>query len=370
MRLQASRPILIVDDDPSTRELLEGLLQGANYRTLSAPDWAEAELLVQQNALGLVLLDVYLPDGNGIVCCEQLRAMPTMEGVPILMISADHDTSVKIKGFDAGAADYITKPISKGELLARVRTHLRLREDREMLTATYGRNMELLGNLQQLLMPLPSDLPDARFQVMLRQCHMAGGDFYDVLPLSEHVTDYIIADVSGHDISTSLWTGAFKALLMEYAQESYTPTEILHRLNNTMCRLLPESFFFTVAYLRLDRKAGRAMLTNAGHPAPIWVRAADGEARVLEQESDLLGVFEDAVFGEDQMEVVPGDRLYLYTDGIIEQHGTRTEGLARLVEACHRTKSEHLDDAVFMGFAAVGVSDQVEDDVVLLGTEV
>lgn len=370
MRVRDARPILVVDDDQTTRDVLGALLQGAGYVVLCAHDRGGAEALIQKHPVGLVLLDVYLPDGNGIELCGWLQELPTMKNVPVLLISADHDTSVKVKGFEAGAADYIPKPISKPELLARVRTHLRLREDREALTETYGRHLELLGNLQQLLMPLPTDLPDARFQVALRQCHLAGGDFYDVLPVNEHVTDYVIADVSGHDISASLWTASFKALLMEYAHESHTPKDILHRLNNAMRRLLPEGSYFTASYLRVCRQERRAMLASAGHPPPIWVRSSSGEARVLEQESDLLGIFDDPVFGEEEIEILPGDRLFLYTDGMIEQHGARTDGLARLVEACRRTMNESLDDAVFMGFASVCVSDAVEDDIVLLGTEV
>ncbi len=370
MTMKGPRPILVVDDDRTTREILNALLKGAGYTTLCANDLTEAEERVRGRTIGLVLLDVHLPDGNGIEFCERIRTFPLMEGVPVLMVSADHDTSVKVKGFQAGAADYITKPIAKAELLARVRTHLRLREDREALTETYGRRLELLGNLQQLLMPLPTDLPDARFQVALRQCHLAGGDFYDVLPLDEHVTDYVIADVSGHDISASLWTASFKALLMEYAHVSRAPKDILHCLNKAMRRLLPEGSYFTVSYIRLNRLENRAILADAGHPPPIWVQAESGEARIPEQQSDLLGIFDDPLFGETAVDVMPGDRLFLYTDGMIEQQGTRDDGLARLVEACRMTMNESLDDAVFMGFASVCVSEAVEDDIVLLGTEV
>ncbi len=230
--------------------------------------------------------------------------------------------------------------------------------------------IQLLGNRQQSLMPLPIDMPEARFQVAMRQSNQAGGDFYDVLQIDEHTTDYVVADVSGHDIGSSLWTASFKTLLSEYANVLHDPLETCRRINDAMRRVLPEGAYFTVLYMRLNRRTNRAVLVNAGHPPAIWTRPSSREVQVLEQEGDLLGIFPDAAFGVLDVEVLPGDRLFLYTDGLIERNGSRGEGMARFAEVCRRSLDENLDDVVFAGLAEVCASEDVDDDIVLIGTVV
>ena len=106
--------------------------------------------------------------------------------------------------------DYITKPIVGAEEIARVRTHLRLRQAYEMLAELQAERVQQLASAQRNLMPRPKDFPEARFQVSLRQALAAGGDFYDVIPAGQDSVDYLVADASGHDLAASLWTASLK----------------------------------------------------------------------------------------------------------------------------------------------------------------
>jgi phosphoserine phosphatase RsbU/P len=363
---RATPTILVVDDDDLTRLMLEGLLEEAGFRTVCTGDLAGARRALESGGVSLVLLDVHLPDGSGLEFCRGLSGRSL---VPVLFVSANDDVSAKVAGFAAGGVDYIPKPLAGEEVLARVRTHLRLKEAYDALAEMQAERIHLLGNRQQSLMPLPIDLPEARFQVAMRQNNQAGGDFYDVRPIDEHSTDYVVADVSGHDIGSSLWTASFKALLAEYANVLHDPLEICRRINAALMRILPAGAYFSVLYLRLNRRTNRAVLVNAGHPSAVWARARLGQASVVAQDGDLLGVFPDAVFGVREFVVEPGDRLFLYTDGLVERNGAREEGVARLVDICRRSLAESLDDAVFAGLASVCAKDDVDDDIVLLGTE-
>jgi phosphoserine phosphatase RsbU/P len=100
--------------------------------------------------------------------------------------------------------DYITKPFAGAEILARVRTHLRLRAAHEALAELEADRVQRLVSSQQSLMPLPEDVPEARFEICIRQALKAGGDFYDVIPSGNRIVDHVVTDASGHDLGVSL----------------------------------------------------------------------------------------------------------------------------------------------------------------------
>ena len=321
------------------------------------------------NQVSLILLDVHLPDGNGLDLCRKI-AVPS--GLPILFISANDDVDTKLEGFAAGAVDYIAKPLSGPEVLARVRTHLRLRAAYESLAELHSERINRLVASQQSLMPLPGSLVEARFEVFLRQAMLAGGDFYDVIPSGSHSVDYIVADASGHDLGLSLWTASFKTLLAEYASILYTPTDILAILNASLLKILPEEKYFTAIYARLNRATRQLVLVNAGHPSAILYSTRTRSVRLLQQEGDLLGVFPEVSFGLLELEVEAGDRLFLYSDGLVELGASRWEGMTRLQEACRGYADLPLGAAV--GAIARALREdsayESEDDAVLMGIEV
>ncbi len=131
--------ILIVDDDDALRPILaEQLQEGGAYRVEEAASLAEAgEVLAQSNnRIDMILLDLHLPDGNGRDFCAQLRAKSIR--TPIIMMTGSHDEEDVVRGLDAGANDYVSKPFRIGELKARVRVQLRLFENSEDVVFDIG----------------------------------------------------------------------------------------------------------------------------------------------------------------------------------------------------------------------------------------
>ena len=190
----------------------------------------------------------------------------------------------------------------RAELLARVSTHLRLKQAFDMLVELQAERIRRLSTVQESLMPRPADLPSARFEVVLEQMLQAGGDFYDVIPVGEEMVDYLVADVSGHDLGSSLWTSSLKTLLAEYATPVNTPLDVVHTMNRVLSRILPEGVFFTLVYVRLNRRGKRMSVLQAGHPAPLLVRE-DSSAMFLDSDSDIVGVFSDASFQMREFQV-------------------------------------------------------------------
>ena len=361
--------VLIVDDDPVTVMMLGGILGNAGFGTASASSGGEA--ITQSLALrpDLVLLDVHLPDMDGFTVCKRIQSNSTMADTPILFISATEDTLVKAQGFDAGGVDYITKPLAGVEVIARVRTHLRLKHAYETLERLQAERVERLAATQKMILPPPDLMPDARFAVALKQIHGAGGDFYDVIPVGESLVDYIVADASGHELETSLWTTAMKTLLHEHARSMLDPTGILKAVNRSLCRVMPDGIFFTVLYARLNRQSGLLTLVNGGHPPAICLRKGDPFA-VIDQTGDVIGAFADAVFETTDIQLGRGDRFFLYTDGLVENNGGgRSSGIAALGGLFQSYRDLPLAEVVDAATVEVLTSLDTTDDIVLLGVE-
>jgi sigma-B regulation protein RsbU (phosphoserine phosphatase) len=362
--------ILIVDDDTITNDMIQAILTWAGFQTACAFDVAGALAMIREKHPDLILLDVSLPDGSGFEVCRRIQGEPGASQTPVLFISSNEDVSTKVQGFEVGGVDYITKPLAGAEVIARVRTHLRLRQAYETLAELQAERIQRLATAQEALMPQPEDLPEARFYVSLNQVLKAGGDFYDVLSVGNRVVDYMVADASGHDLAASFWTAALKALMAEYATPLNSPRDVVCSMNSTLLRILPEGVFFTLIYARLNRQNGQLSLINAGHPPAIILPGNRKDAVVLYQEGDVVGVFPDANFDAKELTAHPGDRFFLYSDGLIEMDGTRDQGIRRLSAACNFASEASLESMVqsVMQNLTVGLSPR--DDIVLMGVEV
>ena len=361
--------VLVVDDDASILATISGFLTRAGFRTIGAGDSVGALQGIREQRPDLILLDVNLPDGSGFDICRTLNSEGAVFSTPILFISADEDTSTKVRGFEVGGLDYITKPIVGAEVIARVRTHLRLSRSYDRLAELQAARLERLANAQQTMMPRPGDIPSARFHATIRQVLTAGGDFYDVIPLGEGIVDYLVADASGHDLAASLWTASLKALAADYASPMHLPVDAVRAINSSLCHLLPSGAFFTLAYARLNHRTGHLSLVNAGHPPAIIVNSSGDKSTILRQEGDVIGAFEDAYFGVVELTLNPGDRLFLYTDGLIENGFSYEEGLQRLASACVARRTLPLSDLVPALVESVVGSWSPEDDLLMMGVE-
>ncbi|HEX7860193.1 MAG TPA: response regulator transcription factor [Verrucomicrobiae bacterium] len=116
--------VLIVDDEPDTVELIEFNLKNAGYETVSAADGAEAIRKARTNAPDLIILDLMLPEIDGLHVCKLLQADPSTAGIPIMMLTAKAAEVDRVLGLELGARDYVTKPFSPRELTLRVRNLL------------------------------------------------------------------------------------------------------------------------------------------------------------------------------------------------------------------------------------------------------
>ena len=124
--MSAAQPsVLVVEDEPAQREVLAYNLEAEGFRVALAEDGDEALVLFEEDAPDIVVLDWMLPGVSGIEICRRLKANPASRGVPIIMLSARSEEVDRVRGLETGADDYVVKPYSLVELIARVRTQLR-----------------------------------------------------------------------------------------------------------------------------------------------------------------------------------------------------------------------------------------------------
>src|SRR5258706_8907591 len=133
--------VLLVEDDPSMPEILAALLHDDNITVVSTKSGPEALRRAREEHLDLILLDLGLPDTNGFDLLRQIKESPETETIPVIVLTAWNSTSDKLRGFELGAVDYLTKPFESAELRARVCAALRAKHLQDELTQA---NRELL----------------------------------------------------------------------------------------------------------------------------------------------------------------------------------------------------------------------------------
>ncbi len=309
--------VLVVDDERANLHLLSIALRNEGYVVETASS-GEAALDVAWSAPpDLILLDIVMPGIDGFDTIQRLKEMEGTSAVPVIFLSGMEDLESKLKGFALGAVDYITKPFHLEEVRARVRLHLQLGLAQKSLIQDQANRLKTLAKAQKTLQLQSSDLPDANFSVWYESAQEAGGDLYDVIELGNGIYGFLVADVSGHDLGTSLVATAAKALFRQNSGPMYSPEETFRLANQVLAGWLPPGRFLTACYALLNRNTGQLKLVGAAHP-PAVIQDSWGDVRYLEVEGDVLGAFPEARFGRVDCRVKKGDRILLYTDGLVE----------------------------------------------------
>ena len=363
--------ILVVEDDPTAMSLLAGILKQEGLIPVCAASIHDAHLVAQAERFSLAILDVTLPDGNGLELCRWMKKDSIDPDIPVFILSADTDVQTKVAGFEAGAVDYITKPFHRAEVIARVKTHLRLHESFQSVVELQSLKLAQLGQAQQMMLPQPEANPQAKFALYYKPLQEAGGDFCQVFNLGPNLYDYVVADVCGHDVGTAMTTAVLHALFKQNSSPLYSPKEILNTINRVAMSLISNGQYITVCYGRINRKTNRLCLVNAGHPPAVLLRC-DGTVSILSEDGDIVGAFESPSYGVIETVVRPGDRLFLISDAVVE-NGEKTnwqKGIQILEKECKSLGQTNLKDAVDQ-IANLAIKDGLSlDDITVMGIEV
>jgi len=328
MANKSNGQILIVDDDDASRRLLVRTLSSAGYRCVECDSGAEALRVVRGNQPSLLLLDFAMPDLNGAEVLKQLRSDsdPDVAQIPAIMLTGHGGEESEVRCLEAGADDFVTKPINTAVLRARIETQLRLRAMRRQLQRQNEELEEWRRNLerdlaaarltQQSIIPhQPPRLAGWEVAHCYRPVIQVGGDIYGWLPVKDGRTLFWIADATGHGASAALLTTLAKLLFHHANIEHAAPAALMEAVNNDFRSIFGARSFMTAMCVALDAESGRASVVGAGHP-PLLVGRANGGVESIASVAPPLGLVERAQLSETIVDLARGDVFLLYTDGL------------------------------------------------------
>jgi len=331
--MEPYRQILIVDDDANSRALLARMLSAAGYSCRETDNAPDALRLIQEGQPSVLLLDFKMPGMDGAQALKQLRAdsNPAIAQLPVIMLTGHGESEVTC--LEAGADDFVIKPIKIEVLRARIEAQLRLHslrvqlqqqnKDLEEWRRTHERDLAAARATQQSLIPQkPPQLPGWEIATCFRPVIEVGGDIYGWLPIKNGRWLFWIADATGHGASAALLTTLAK-LLFHHGQEQHDgPGAIMEAVNNDLRGTFSGSSFMSAMCVALDPQSGRASVVGAGHPPLLVTRFGRG-TEAIASSSPPLGLIEKSEFAETVLELNPGDAFTLYTDGLF---GAGTKG--------------------------------------------
>jgi sigma-B regulation protein RsbU (phosphoserine phosphatase) len=317
----AQKLVLIVDDTPTNLGVISGALTDT-YKTKVATNGQKALALASADEKpDLILLDVVMPEMDGYEVCTRLKADPATREIPVIFLTGQTSVEDETRGFSVGGVDYVHKPFSPAIVKARVQSHILLREARAQLAKQLNvLNAELEMAHQIQLSILPHELPKlpgldiaARFLPM----ESVGGDFYDFIRIDDKHLGILIADVSGHGLSSALIASMLQVALAGEVAHASQPAEVLAGLNKAVSGKFSNNFV-TAAYVYVDLEENLMRYAGAGHPPVMQYRNSVDKAVQILENGIVLGILEDSTYEALEIPLEPGDRQVLYTDGILE----------------------------------------------------
>ncbi|TDK44422.1 PP2C family protein-serine/threonine phosphatase [Antarcticimicrobium luteum] len=397
----AIQRVLVVDDSRLQRHILISSLRKWGVEVIEAESGEEAMDICRQSLPDLVLSDWMMPGMSGLEFCRAFRALPTDGYGYFILLTSKSDKNDIAKGLDAGADDFLTKPVNSHELRARISAGARILSMQRQLSEKNRVISETLDKLrkahdaidkdliqarkiQQSLVPeLTREFGASRVSLLLKPCGHIGGDLVGMFSPGGSRIGFYCIDVSGHGITSAMMTAKLGGYLsstyfdqnmaLEKRHESFyalrPPAEVARLLNDRVTADAGVEEYFTMVYGTADLRNGHVDMVQAGHPHPLILRR-DGSAEFLGAGGVPIGLLPDLTYAQFDTVMEPGDRLLFYSDGFTECRLANggmldSDGLLRLVRACDagQTGQEFLDDLFWQLRQIMAPGQGMEDDV-------
>ncbi len=364
--------ILVVDDSKPIRIVMCQALRKLGYQVTEAADGEEAYGAILREKIQLIISDWIMPKMDGPALCRKLREENLGYYIYFILVSVRDSNAELVEGMDAGADDFMSKPIDVNELRARLhagervlRLEASLDERNRRLSEAYDQIKEDLNaaaRIQRSFLPDGSlKLETVEFEWCFVPSLFVSGDELNFFRLDEDHVGFYNLDVAGHGVQAAMMSvtlsrmfslGGAGGLLKEAFGDTphyriNSPSKVASELNRQF-QLTPEnSMFFTMVYGVLNVQTGHVRLTQAGHTNPILV-SKDGETRILTNGFPPIGIIVDPQYENAEFSLLPGDRLFVYTDGVTECEDDEGKqfGEARLQDFLSDSKKFPLNDVL------------------------
>ncbi|MCU4713611.1 fused response regulator/phosphatase [Bacillus cereus] len=324
--------ILIVDDNPVNIFVIEKILKQAGYHDLVSLNSAQ-ELFEyiqfgkdssRHNEIDLILLDIMMPEIDGLEVCRRLQKEEKFKDIPIIFVTALEDANKLAEALDMGAMDYITKPINKVELLARMRVALRLKSElnwHKEQEENLRNELDLATQVQRNLLSSPLREDHIKIEASYLPSFKLAGDMYYWHKIDENRYGIILLDVMGHGVSASLVCMFISSVLRETIKCLIDPELVIKELNKYMTLLHNENdnipYYFTAIYLVVNTEDRTVEYVNAGHPSG-YILVDETNVVELDRGSCAVGFFDEIKVKKTVIPFEKNAQILLFTDGVLE----------------------------------------------------
>jgi phosphoserine phosphatase RsbU/P len=315
--------VLIADDQVPVLDALQLLLKSHGYCTEAVSDPSQVLPALESDPFDLVLMDMnYERDttagDEGLELVSEIRARN--QNVPVLVMTAWGSVELAVEAMRRGASDFVQKPWQNQQLLLKLREQIERGHMQRRAQRSREEELREAREIQSKLLPrsLP-EISDYEIAAVTQPVRFVGGDYYNVVRISEHETALCIADVAGKGMAAALLMSSLQAALRPLIWQKLPPRELCRRLNRMLCDITPVSKFISFFYGVLDNREHRLTYCNAGHNPPIVVR--NGSSVELNAAGAVLGQFPDWAYEQSEIQLRHGDNLFMFTDGLVEASG-------------------------------------------------
>ncbi|HXW29127.1 MAG TPA: SpoIIE family protein phosphatase [Xanthobacteraceae bacterium] len=321
--------ILIIDGSVAVRRAIDAYLRTNGFLNLThASDGAEGLQVVETWRPDLIITDLTMPNVDGFELCRRVRSGAESSDIPILVQTGMNKAAHRAEAFSAGATDLITRPISSGELLGRVRVHLEHRRLIERLSEFQrhmSQELDQARAMQESLLPADDAMRrlEARFPIALASYYEAsiglGGDIWDIQEVDDNRLMVFSADFSGHGVGAALNTFRLHSFILGGSVPTDDAASWLAGLNRFLCDVLPVGQFATMFCGIIDFSASTLQYASAAAP---WQMVRDGEANrgfeIIADPGFPLGLSREATYENHVRRFGPDSVLFLFSDALIE----------------------------------------------------
>lgn len=343
------RGVLLVDDSRLQRRILRASLERWGYPVLECGTGEEALVICREQPVDLIISDWIMPGMSGLEFCRAFRGLERESYGYFILLTSKSEAGEMVNGLDGGADEFLIKPVNASELRARIASGERiLRMEREQKKKNHLVS-ETLAKLQSLYDAIDRDLIEARklqqslvrershragrasVSLLMQPAGRVGGDLVGHFPAGPGKLGLFGVDVSGHGISAAMVTARLAGLLssasvkqnMALAQDAHghvrvrPPEEVAEHLNGLLLDEIETDHYFTLLLAIVDLETGHVRFTQAGHPHPM-VQRASGQIEVVGPGGLPVGLIPGATFEGAEVQLAPGDRLLIASDGLTE----------------------------------------------------